>query len=104
MGQATATLIAGVVASQAVSDATVARWQANGDTERLVDRAAQAEEYATAAVLLAWSSMEEASAALLEALVARFEAEAALASAVTCEDCGSSVRQRRRAEEARAPV
>ncbi len=64
-------------AKKAQTDATVAEWKAKRDVQRLERRAEDAEEYASAAFVIAWEAINEADAALLEALAARIDAEEA---------------------------
>ena len=80
MERASAAMLAVVVARSSTT-APETRSKLDGDVERLLGRADQAEEYASAALQFAWGSMEEASSAILEAMVARLDANTAVATA-----------------------
>jgi hypothetical protein len=72
---ANATMKANVEAKRSSADAAVAEWKAKRNLERLEHRADIAENYATAAVDVAWGSFQVATAAILDAIVARADAE-----------------------------
>ena len=57
--------------------ATIEKWRANHEVERLADRADFAEDFAGAAIEIAAATIEEAEQAVLEAVAARRDAEQA---------------------------
>jgi hypothetical protein len=58
----------------------IAEWKAKRDTKKLQSRADEAESYATAAIAIALSAVDEAEQAALEAWLARQEANSAATS------------------------
>jgi hypothetical protein len=80
---ANAKMKANVDAKKSSAAAAVAEWKAKRNIERLEHRADIAEDYATAAVDVAWGSFQEATAAILDAIVARADAEEAKVNRAT---------------------
>jgi hypothetical protein len=74
---ANAKMKANVEAKKASADAAVAEWKARRDLDHLEHRADRAEDYANAAVVVAWGAFQEATAAILDAIAARADADEA---------------------------
>jgi hypothetical protein len=73
--EALADMKAHAEAKKAESDATVAEWKAGRELQRLERRADDAEQHASAALVVAVGAIEEAHAAILDAIAARRDAE-----------------------------
>ena len=72
---ANARMKAGLDARKAHSDATVAEWKARHEAQRLESRAADAQDYANAAIIVAAGAIDAAKAAILDAMTARADVE-----------------------------
>lgn len=64
-----------VEAKKTEVESQIADWKAKREQKKLTSRANRAEEYAAAAIVVAFACVEEAEVAILEAVAARIDAE-----------------------------